>query len=468
MTKQLKIQFKNRTLYDRYRNFIIASFQELDKNIINGELNPQTSRETTSIKENYSNSAYSEQEPNLRDFIYRHENKIKQLPECDSCIKFVTQDPVTKYKGKVTDSKGNPVKNHDARFIHESNLLDFLRLFVEKTKSFNFDNGKFIEFYTEYEEFLYNDEEIYESFSHLVNFQSEVDEIDLGSELIIKKISNEEIKEFRIASGYNTGHVTRFDLIGIKYLIKLKYTIKKGEPQSDEIPKDRFKKVIFVLRLLKEGVIGFNSILSSSSIWNPTGTIVSGSNYKKNYMGSKYKLMEFEIEDFKKLWAEYNNLNLQDLFWLNIAISKFNYIYDRERLEDKLIDCMIAFEALFSEGSADLSYKIPIRVARLLETEFKQRKNAYIIIKAGYNARSKLVHGSKQIKHIDLKYSDRKERILLADFIPKIVEYLRKSLKEIMIEVGKGKDKTDILERIDFCSEIERQHLSQKINNKQS
>ena len=112
---------------------------------------------------------------------------------------------------------------------------------------------------------------------------------------------------------------------------------------------------------------------------------------------------------------------------------------------------MISFEALFSEGPGDLSYKVPIRAARLLETEFHKREKIRENMKEGYNGRSKIVHGNKSVKKFRVKLSnDETRKVPLLEFVPIIKDYLRRSIKQIMSEIDSGKDKKKILAEIDF------------------
>ena len=136
---------------------------------------------------------------------------------------------------------------------------------------------------------------------------------------------------------------------------------------------------------------------------------------------------------------------------LDIAIRRFNYAYERERSEDKLIDYMIAFEALFSEGSGDLRYKIPTRVARFLETDSDQRRNICNIMKKSYDVRSKIVHGNRSNINVKFKSGNEYNTIPLTEFIPKIEDCLRRSIRKVVDEVENGNNEKEIiLNRIDY------------------
>lgn len=451
MPKRTNILVQNQMLYEKYRDFVIASFRVLNKHLRDGESIPLTIREDISITGEGSWSTSFRYEPMFYRFIFQHEKEIKQLSEFVSCIKWMLQDPITKkFHGKITDSEGNPVENPDRRPFFEMDAIGFLRKFVEQTKSFNFDVKIFNKHYREYEDYLYADELKFKSSSPLENFQCEVEEIDLGGNLKIRKFSKEEVEELWRDAGILFSPIPRHEIPNLKFIIETPYTIKKGEPISDQLPKEMFDKVISALRLFKAGIVGFNVAYSTPLMWSNMGKFASSGIYYKPFGGTQYKLTKLEIEGFREFWDEFKEIDMEGDF-LDIAIRRFNYAYERERPEDKLIDYMTAFEALFSEGSGDLRYKVPLRVARLLETDLEQRKEIHNIIKAGYDARSDIVHGNRFIKNIKFKSNNESKRIPFTEFEPMIEEYLRRSIKEVIGEVGNGKDKKDIiLERIDF------------------
>jgi|GEM_PF-3504834 len=544
MKKQTDIQTQNQKLYEKYKDFIIASFQVLKKYLEDGESVPEKIKEHISIKDNGSVGTYHRPEPMFYMFINQHEEEIKQLPQYDSLIKWrLQEDPIiNKFQGRVTDSSGNIVKNPKKsaiQFFFETNAIEFLAKFIKRTKSFNFNDEIFSKCFQEYEDSLYSKEYRFNSFSPLNNFQCEADEIDLGEDLKLRKYSNREIEDWwhRLSESKILHHfpIPIYEIRNLKYFIEMSYIIKKGEPISDQLPMETFNKVISALRIFKSGIVGFDMLYSTELMWSDMGIIAGGGLYRKSFFGTQYKLMTLDIEGFKKFWNEFKDIEGKHDF-LERAIRRFNYAYERERSDDKLIDYMIAFEALFSEAPGDIGHKLSSRAAKLLEKDFDQRKEIYDIMKEGYNHRSTFAHGkhakpvqfksylfswdevpgndsgrlieflkqnygidwakTAKIDKIDndktirvsteknclsLKLNPEKtkvnliinnskanefivemkngklnlyksQKIPLTEFVPMIEELLRRSIKEVIIEVMDPKVKTqkDLLDRIDF------------------
>lgn len=92
-------------------------------------------------------------------------------------------------------------------------------------------------------------------------------------------------------------------------------------------------------------------------------------------------------------------MNLLDLdnrtkSYLRVAIDYLLNSKTTERNEDRLINCMIAIEALFG-GRNELKYRISHRVASLLGKNDGSREEIFTTMKKLYDKRSDIVHGRK-------------------------------------------------------------------------
>ena len=80
---------------------------------------------------------------------------------------------------------------------------------------------------------------------------------------------------------------------------------------------------------------------------------------------------------------------------LQTAISRFSSSYEKRGLADRMIDLVIALEALFGDGEAGgIAYKVAMRGACWLHATEEERCAAFDTIKQLYGIRSKVVHGS--------------------------------------------------------------------------
>ena len=137
----------------------------------------------------------------------------------------------------------------------------------------------------------------------------------------------------------------------------------------------------------------------------------------------QYSLLFQDIGNFTKLWEKYNNYDFNKNRPVDIAIRRFNYAYEKEQFEDKLIDYMIALEALFlkKDENNELTYRLALRTALFIRSKKEEINQIRKVIKRAYNIRSKIVHGSGIINSLDLQ-----------ELTPTIEEYVRLSLKKFL------------------------------------
>jgi hypothetical protein len=111
---------------------------------------------------------------------------------------------------------------------------------------------------------------------------------------------------------------------------------------------------------------------------------------------------------------------------MDVALTRFHSSYGGEP-EERVIDQMIAFEALFLGGEQELQYRLALRVASLIGEDAASRKRIFDDMRDAYQLRSKIVHGSARIDRGKL------ERIL-----PKTEEYLRRSIGKFLSCLSQG------------------------------
>ena len=80
--------------------------------------------------------------------------------------------------------------------------------------------------------------------------------------------------------------------------------------------------------------------------------------------------------------------------FLRTAIARFNSSYERRDPADRLIDLVIALEALFGDGeSGSITYKVAMRGASWLHAPGSERCTSFGTLKKCYRERSSVVHG---------------------------------------------------------------------------
>jgi len=184
---------------------------------------------------------------------------------------------------------------------------------------------------------------------------------------------------------------------------------------------------ITALRLLKKGYIDSNCILS---ITNKETGRQSGLRAERSIPNTAfmepYYLRTDELMLLRDLIERISGIDFETRKRLKVALRRFeNSYYDIED-EDKLIDYMIAFEALFTVGKrGSKGDKIAAACATLLGESEEGRQQIRDTLKFAYQIRNSIVHGEDFEKKLG-------EDFFLEDLVAEVEENLRKSLKKFM------------------------------------
>jgi len=110
-----------------------------------------------------------------------------------------------------------------------------------------------------------------------------------------------------------------------------------------------------------------------------------------------------------------------------VALRRFHLYFDRDSIQDRAIDLMVALESLFSEDREAIAYKIALRASCLIETESRERKAMFGFLKNAYGKRSRIVHGKDERAWFESKTYDPKLKNINV-----LEEVVRKSLLALL------------------------------------
>jgi len=117
------------------------------------------------------------------------------------------------------------------------------------------------------------------------------------------------------------------------------------------------------------------------------------------------------------LLKKINAIDFKNNSSLMIACSRFLRSYHDLYIEDKLIDLIISFEALFIRSrKGNKGHRIGKKCSELIEKYKTERKTIYNDLKRAYDIRNDIIHGSP---------FDKNE---IGQLLPSIENYLRKSI----------------------------------------
>ena len=142
------------------------------------------------------------------------------------------------------------------------------------------------------------------------------------------------------------------------------------------------------------------------------------------------------IISFKQFWDVIQSAPIKERKFLDIAIRRFGYAHERHRLEDKIIDLLIAAEALFlSDYNKDdpyigeIRYRLSLRAALFLSSNAESQRMIFRQMRAAYDLRSKIAHGG-DAKNVKLPKQPDGTPTTLEDFGWIIQGHIRLALRK--------------------------------------
>jgi hypothetical protein len=127
---------------------------------------------------------------------------------------------------------------------------------------------------------------------------------------------------------------------------------------------------------------------------------------------------------------------------LALGLRRLSYQAHRQRVEDELVDILIAGEALYlsdASSTSELGFRLALRASALCDPEIlaMTRRDVFDLMKAAYLVRSKVVHGEVP-KPRDLKV--RNVHTSFADLVQATASVVRQGLREALNRATSPRD----------------------------
>ena len=249
--------------------------------------------------------------------------------------------------------------------------------------------------------------------------------IDIFDGFRIRRISEEDIQDFQ----------NYLFTLPIPSISGRSFVIEKHITDEDKLYPDIHKtmlNIVLALRLLKKGSVRGNAVFNILLSDKRSIQLISWEEESApQTISSMYVLSLDEIPELKRLSKSIQKIDFAKNKSLHLACKRFQKAYGESDDEDKLIDFMIAFEALFLKGEKTGSSSgqvIAVACSVLLGKNNEERQDILDFMNKAYSLRNHLVHGSECKESIDIctaQYS-------LREFVGKLEEYLRDSVKKFL------------------------------------
>ncbi|MCK4735771.1 MAG: hypothetical protein KAT65_25175 [Methanophagales archaeon] len=308
----------------------------------------------------------------------------------------------------------------------------FIIYVFQKEQRIDFEEDVLQKYVNELEAYFRGDEVIITSKHPLDGFYSNVEQIDLETGLFIERIPLDKREELYTGISFDPGF-NKSHILENEYWLINEYSFKKGV--VNEYAYFIEKEFLKFLRIFKSGRVGMYYYQLKSNYWNPDLLVGGVFGHADTFVvgHGDYIIQGDEIVQFTDLWRKYREIDFSHDRALNIAIKRFNDSFTRREVEDKIIDLMIAFEAMFLKENEkmELTFKLSLRTAIFLEDVDAERENLFEFMKKAYDTRSDIVHGVKTKDKIKVKRSinaGEYDEYTLNEFVNKLEDIFRECL----------------------------------------
>jgi hypothetical protein len=238
--------------------------------------------------------------------------------------------------------------------------------------------------------------------------------LQLNNELALDRLTEEEVTRC-----YEVGVIQpvsrRFPLIyrdvsvGIRKTMYLPKLIYRGDqpPEGPPDPQDEgsfgnrpifqvdlaIDDVLSALRLFKRTQVRSSGFAS----WTDSPWLAGSTTFRalaQSRPSGKFELSDAEVPHFVELWR----LLEQGAAGFAFSIHRFNLAFDRGLLADRLVDLVIAAEALLlgdldEKYRGELRFRFALRGAKSIEHPKYSEHDVFRVMRQAYDARSAFVHG---------------------------------------------------------------------------
>ncbi len=194
--------------------------------------------------------------------------------------------------------------------------------------------------------------------------------------------------------------------------------------------------VLTALHLFKQGTLRCPGEVSGVKAW----LLDAGHSFRirasRPHDFCNYELRDIEVEEFQNMWSDLTTGTLDERAFVAMALRRFNMAFERQQLDDRIVDLMIAAESLFlndagtAGGRGELRFRLALRVAKFVESPLYDPRQVYDLTRKAYLIRSVVVHGGT-IKNTDLP---DKPAATLSEFVSALEEVMRLGLRKALIE----------------------------------
>ena len=334
-------------------------------------------------------------------------------------------------------------------------LFEFIQRYLQSIPKLHFDPEIFNRLYADFEQYHLSDEVPFTSTVPLQGFSADEDCITFDADTRIIRLGHSQITRLASRGYFRWLPTDDFGLSRVKevfsagFAIQITYRLAKGQPISIPVEHEEADRILTAVRLVRPGNASHNIIFTGPSAFYPLQQAPTAGWTEPlihKGLGEALHLLTNDVGPCQSIWDSLNKLSQQKkAAGLDVAVRKFNELYQRRSLEDRIIDMSILLESTLLHGQdRELRYRLALRGAHLLKST-RPTKETFALLKKFYDLRSKIVH---QGQTLDAPVQTGRQSFPAAEFVAEMHSLCREVLHTFVTRLATGESIDAVIETL--------------------
>jgi hypothetical protein len=384
----------------------------------------------------------------FRAFVRHRRRLLEALPETAIARKTLL-DQGTVYSRSRQKTATNDTEIDDEVSKRVTELLNiFVTSYLEHYETFEITDPSFEEHLLRFRSVWQSDQVTHIVTVPLLAFHS-MGRIDLEQNLAIGPLTTDVKSDLWRPDVLGGPTIAPWDFAMAKFAVIGKYTSASPWQGDHTAITPKIQRVLLAMRLVKAGdvyaEVAFDTL--EYAYLSPIRTTTPQDNLRASRrVHNDYVLDQDEVPTLLALYSMLGDDRIGAP--LEVATSRFQQTYSRDRAEDRVIDLTIGLESmLLYDVRAELGFRLSLRGATLL-ADCVPADYSFSLLKALYNARSKIVH-----EGATLRVLSRKKGLIgnlgVDCFMTDVTEWVRTAIRRYVYRLFRGELPASIARSLD-------------------